>query len=904
MAGRSQKSCPECLIVILVALMLVSLWNLGAGSPARAADTPSTDSKSIALIGGRVLTQDEQGVIEGGTVVVKDGKIVAVGKEVEIPPDARRIDTTGLTITPGLIDVRSTMWLTPRSASQFASDASLNALDGVDAFSDDWQEVVRQGVTAVYVQPGAAGSLGGVGSVLSVGPAKSTDDLLIQRDAGLQSSLGLSSSSRNSRDRYSQFDRVKKQFDGAKKYKEEWDKYEEYQKKKEAEAKKAAEAKKTADAKSDTEKNGSAKGKKEEQKKGESKKEDSKKKASKKKDDSKKKDAKKEEPKKDEPKKDDPKKQPEKTTSSGKQPDSDKKKDEKGKQEKPPKKPKRDVTKDLLARVLKREIPLRLEVHRADDAQNALKLAEEFKIRVVLEGLGNLGVAAQTVLDERVPLVLGPFLEQGPVASFRRDRPKDWFRHFLKHDARWALATFGHQARASRLLRIQAAAAVASGFDPDRVLAAITKNAAASAGVDDRLGTISIGKRADLVAFAGHPLDPAAPVRIVLSGGRVVYERPDASPVDHGSLSHDEVLLEGPLPKQFGLRTKRLLMADGKFRHKLMVIERGRVSRIDPFDADTGDLEVMDLGDAVVTPGLVSAHASLGTAGSIDERGEAQAFHIVATDAFDPESKTVRRLVAGGVLRVAYAPGSVNVLSGQVGCVRLGSQQSVDRCDIAAKLVLASSARNNNRFPASLLGQLQLVRQFLDDESQQTRLYLPAAVKRFMEREQRLAVQSLRERRRVVLIHAETDAEIRAACEIVEQYALSAALVNPRQLDPFISRLGQLGMGVVARPVSTSDYSWYADDLARASQAGVPIAFGGDDAHSLRMTAAMAVASGMSSEAALKGLTTDGARVCGMQPNVAGLASGSPADFVIWNGSPLNLCAKPLHIVVDGQIVK
>src|SRR5262249_30268556 len=71
-----------------------------------------------------------------------------------------------------------------------ASDGSLDVLDAVDPHGEDWREVVRQGVTAVYVQPGNSGILGGKGAVLRVGPAEAVVDLLIKPAAAMQAALG------------------------------------------------------------------------------------------------------------------------------------------------------------------------------------------------------------------------------------------------------------------------------------------------------------------------------------------------------------------------------------------------------------------------------------------------------------------------------------------------------------------------------------------------------------------------------------------------------------------------------------------------------------------------------------------------------------------------------------------
>jgi hypothetical protein len=186
--------------------------------------------------------------------------------------------------------------------------------------------------------------------------------------------------------------------------------------------------------------------------------------------------------------------------------------------------PKRDATKEFLGKVLKGEVPLRIEAHRDDDVRNALRLADDFKLRIVLDGVSDPRTTAENIMSRRLPLVLGPFVELEEVPAYRKHRAAKWPKSLLAPDARWALGTFSDQPRGSRLLRVHAAAAVALGIDPDRVLRAMTRDAADILGVADRFGTIAPGKQADLAVFAGDPLDPSVAVRLVVSGGNVVYK--------------------------------------------------------------------------------------------------------------------------------------------------------------------------------------------------------------------------------------------------------------------------------------------------------------------------------------------------------------------------------------------
>jgi imidazolonepropionase-like amidohydrolase len=381
----------------------------------------------------------------------------------EIPTGAEKIDCAGLSLFPGMVDVSSVLWLSDRAKTTSASDASLQVLDGVDPFRDDWYEVAAQGVAAVYLQPSASGTTGGFGALLATVPTKDEESELvapqvIARDVALQVSLGVGA--QNNRSRAQQYDRVKKLFSGAKSYGEKWTKYNDYMKKKEASKKgKAKDDKKSS--KSEAEKSnpgepevgggrarrgprGGQKGrgdagvnaKASEEAKGKVEEESEK----------------------------------------------DKKSDEKS--EKAPEKPDKDPIKEQLLLVLKGETPVRLRLSSADDLYYAQKLAEEFKdIKWLYEGLDNLGIASNDFVSEARPVALGPWLD-----ASAEDEAAEWVATFEDHEGVLAIGSFADESRGSKFLRHHAASAVATGLSLDKALRGVTLDAARFAGAGDSLG--------------------------------------------------------------------------------------------------------------------------------------------------------------------------------------------------------------------------------------------------------------------------------------------------------------------------------------------------------------------------------------------------------------------------------
>ena len=139
---------------------------------------PPLSAQTIAITGGRVFTVSGP-VIENGTVLLRDGRIVAVGAAVAVPADARRIDATGKWVTPGLVNaatsiglqevssVPSTVEVAPRASQQVQRgiSASFNVWEGFNPASVLIPAARKAGVTTAIVMP-AGGLIAGRGAAM------------------------------------------------------------------------------------------------------------------------------------------------------------------------------------------------------------------------------------------------------------------------------------------------------------------------------------------------------------------------------------------------------------------------------------------------------------------------------------------------------------------------------------------------------------------------------------------------------------------------------------------------------------------------------------------------------------------------------------------------------------------
>lgn len=171
----------------LVALLGLAAINLTGAVPLSA--------QTIAITGGTVHPVSAP-PIEGATVLVRDGRIVAVGTDVEIPPDAERIDATGRVVTPGLFDVGSTLGLIEVDAVDDTRDyvlgaddpvrAAFDVADGINPNSSLIPVARLQGVTTALTSP-AGGLIAGRAAVIDLAGA-SVEKMIVRRRAAMLAS--------------------------------------------------------------------------------------------------------------------------------------------------------------------------------------------------------------------------------------------------------------------------------------------------------------------------------------------------------------------------------------------------------------------------------------------------------------------------------------------------------------------------------------------------------------------------------------------------------------------------------------------------------------------------------------------------------------------------------------------
>jgi len=178
-----------------------------------------------------------------------------------------------------------------------------------------------------------------------------------------------------------------------------------------------------------------------------------------------------------------------------------------------------EYKKAAIFKVLRREMPLLVHAHRADDILTALRLKDEFNIDLIIQH-GTEGVlVADELVRRNVPVFFGPLLVNRAKVEMKEVAFKN-AALLAERGVKFCFIT-DHPVIPIEHLRLTAALAVREGLDENLALQAITSIPAELLGVGNELGTIQAGKRADIVVFSGHPLEFRSRVELVLVDGKL-----------------------------------------------------------------------------------------------------------------------------------------------------------------------------------------------------------------------------------------------------------------------------------------------------------------------------------------------------------------------------------------------
>ncbi|HET9829468.1 MAG TPA: amidohydrolase [Nocardioidaceae bacterium] len=387
----------------------------------------------VAITGGYVVPM-EGDPIEGGTVLVEDDRITAVGRRVKVPRGAAVVDAAGSWVLPGFVEAHGHLGVHEEGEGWAGNDtnemtdpngARMRALDAINPADEGFRDALSGGVTTAVVKPGSGNPIGGQTVAVKCW-GRIVDEMLLRQPVSVKSALG-----ENPKRVYGDQKKLPSTRQGvAAVIRDAMSKAQDYKAKRD------------------------------------------------------------------------------KATAAGDPFD-------------------RDLTLEVLVRVLDGELPWSQHSHRADDIATAVRLADEFGYRLIVNHATEAHLLADVLADKKIPAIIGPLFTSRSKVELRN-------RH-LRNPGLLARAgvqiaiTTDHPVVPINFLVHQATLAVKEGLDRDEALRAITINPARIMGLDDRVGSLAPGKDADVVIWSGDPLDVMSRAQRVFVGGREVYMWDDAA---------------------------------------------------------------------------------------------------------------------------------------------------------------------------------------------------------------------------------------------------------------------------------------------------------------------------------------------------------------------------------------
>jgi imidazolonepropionase-like amidohydrolase len=192
---------------------------------------------------------------------------------------------------------------------------------------------------------------------------------------------------------------------------------------------------------------------------------------------------------------------------------------------------KRDLDMEALLPVIRGETPVLVHAERRDDIYTALRLADEFGLRIILDGATDAYKLVDEIAERGIPVIMedlfrgaGQIEDEGfdPTATAVLSEAGIRLAFRPRLNSGWFTPASG--SAGGDLLEI-AAFAVRNGMDMETALRSVTIDAATIIGMEDQVGSLEAGKDADLLILRGHPLLTHSVPEAVFIDGQMVYQR-------------------------------------------------------------------------------------------------------------------------------------------------------------------------------------------------------------------------------------------------------------------------------------------------------------------------------------------------------------------------------------------
>ena len=585
---------------------------------------------------------------------------------------------------------------------------------------------------------------------------------------------------------------------------------------------------------------------------------------------------------------------------------------------------------EAFAAVLRGEVMVHLHVSYPGEVMMGMHLAREYGFidRLTLAHAVDTYQIADILAETNIIPVVGP--------SFMGRNYGDRVTHntlkvLMEAGVRAAIQTDKGSEQA-KSFREYGSFLIRHGLTEEHALEALTINGARAMMLDDRIGSIEVGKDADLVLMNGPPFDlHAERIERVLVDGVVEFERTEwrqtTVPTEVGPFRPIEGRLEAA-DRSFAITNAHIFsVSGGNIPNGTLVVEEGKITGVSAGGEPPTGIPVLDVGGRVLMPGWVQARAYPNDwmrdpkwQSQNDENIEPIVPEMDARFAFDPWFPSFEVIRELGVTAQNITPGHLNLIGGRgvvIKTMGMDMERMVRHSPSSIVFSLVPSSirywANDSEIEVTLETAVSMIRNTLEG----ARRYAEESV----EYDQRFeALRPLLEREVPAIFQANNVEEIRAAMQLAEDFNLRLIISGGVQAYQLASELAGADVGVILgtgpqHETIRGGGQGYTDEIpALLSRAGVKVSFlgasgsrrimptgalGGEPA----LNAAWAFRNGTSEQEALKMLTLYAAEMAGVDDRIGSIDVGKDADFMILEGHPFDYRVLPQMVFIDGELV-
>lgn len=365
----------------------------------------------------------------------------------------------------------------------------------------------------------------------------------------------------------------------------------------------------------------------------------------------------------------------------------------------------------------------------------------------------------------------------------------------------------------------------------------------------------------------------------------------------------------------------------GNIKNGYIVIDGGVITAVGgmesaPFD----DGNQIDAGGRLVTPGLIDAHSHLGMwedglsfeGDDGNEDTDPITPHLRAIDAVNPIDRAFKEAFDAGITTVVTGPGSANPMGGQPAALKTNGRRIDDmiiKAPVGIKIALGenpkSTYNDKSRTPVTRMATAFLIREALRDAAEYKERLDKHNADPESEDKPEFDLKSealLPVLRGEIPLHAHAHRadDIFTAIRIAKEFGVELVLVHCTEGHMITDELKDEGYPALSGPIMTDRSKPELCNQSEAApgileRAGILTAIVTDHPETpekfLPICAGIAVKYGMSREGALRAITINPAKICGIDGRVGSIEPGKDGDIVIWDGDPLSIEGTPYKVI-------